>query len=150
MEKNAKRNIIVVAALLPVLVIGFFVFHHTKEPSSAMSAQATSFTSNVGMYTNFKDGTYTTTGTYQSPGGPDALDVTLTIANNVVTDTLIVEKPGDPISQRWQDKFASGYKAQVVGRNLADLNRTNVSGSSLTPKGFDDALNQIRSQAAAV
>jgi len=122
----------------------------TIVPSVPSSKDSAATSPTVATAEKFKDGTYTATGTYQSPGGADALDVTLTVKNSVVTDASIVEKPGDPASKQWQDTFASGYKTQVVGKNLADLHLTNVSGSSLTPMGFDDAVNQIRSESRVV
>jgi len=50
-------------------------------------------------------------------------------------------------SQHYQSRFLSGYKQYVVGKNISSVNLTNVSGSSLTPIGFDNALTQIKAQA---
>ena len=97
----------------------------------------------------YKDGTYTAIGSYMSPGGPDKISVTLTVKNDVVTVASVTPMPGDNESSRYQGIFASNYQSQVVGQNLSSLNLTKVSRSSLTPKGFDDALDQIRTQAKA-
>lgn len=97
----------------------------------------------------YKDGTYTATGTYMSPGGEDKIAITLTIKNDIVTDTSAVEMAGDPRSKQYEGMFISGYKQYVVGKNIASLSLTKVSGSSLTPKGFNDALAKIKAQAKA-
>jgi hypothetical protein len=53
----------------------------------------------------------------------------------------------DGRSERYHNMFISGYQQYVVGKNIASVYLTKVSGSSLTPSGFDDALTQIKSQA---
>ncbi len=97
----------------------------------------------------YKDGTYSATGSYMSPGGEDQLAVTLTLANDIITDVSVTPTAGDRTSQRYQDRFISGYKQYVVGKNIAEVNLTNISGSSLTPIGFDAALAKIKAQAKA-
>lgn len=98
---------------------------------------------------SYKDGTYSATGNYDSPGGPDSLKVTLTIKSGVVTSSSVVMYPGDRRSAKYMQMFESGYQAQVVGKNLGSISLSYVSGSSLTPIGFNDALNKIKSQAKA-
>ena len=97
----------------------------------------------------YKNGTYTAVGSYMSPGGQDQIGVTLTIKNDIVTDSSLSLMAGDHTSARFEQIFADNYKTYVVGKNIADLKLTKVSRSSLTPKGFNDALAQIRSQAKA-
>ena len=47
----------------------------------------------------------------------------------------------------WQQQFASGYESYVVGKSLSTLKLTKVSGSSLTPIGFNAAVADIQTQA---
>lgn len=96
----------------------------------------------------FKDGTYTETGDYQSPGGPESITATLTIAQNLVSAVKVVGSGGTPNAQHYQGAFASGVAGAVVGKPLADLKVGALSGSSLTPKGFDAALDKIRADAS--
>lgn len=97
----------------------------------------------------YNDGTYSATGSYMSPGGRDQITITLTIKNDIITDTSASSGAGDRTSERYEDKFINNYKQYVVGKNIAQVYLTRVSGSSLTPKGFNDALAQIKSQAKA-
>jgi hypothetical protein len=73
----------------------------------------------------------------------------VTLTNDVITNVSAVSGAGDRTSQRYQGYFLSGYKQYVVGQNIANVNLTYISGSSLTPIGFDNALSQIMAQAKA-
>ncbi len=164
MSNSLKRTAILVVALLPVLVLGYFAFPHndTTSPSSfaGVPSAKTNENTNIPPPTTavivstpvsvYADGTFVATGSYTSPGGSDALSVTLTLKDDTVVAVSLVVKPSNPVSKEWQDTFASGYKVFVVGKKLSDLRLANVSGSSLTPIGFNDALDQIRIQAKAV
>lgn len=101
----------------------------------------------VAIISTYKDGTYSADGSYNSPGGPDSISVTLTLKNDVVTDVSVAPNPGDRTSARYQDMFVSGYKQYVIGKDITSLNLGKVSGSSLTPIGFNNALAQIKAQA---
>jgi uncharacterized protein with FMN-binding domain len=97
----------------------------------------------------YKDGTYTATGSYNSPGGTEDLGVTLTLKNDIVTNSSLSLMAYDGRSQRYQQMFQSGYQSQVIGRSIDSINLGRVSGSSLTPYGFNDAVTQIKAQAKA-
>src|SRR5690606_35922471 len=98
--------------------------------------------------TSYRDGEYTVTGHYTSPAGPETIKVTLTLQDNVVTDAEVVAEATNQISIMRQGEFVGGYKAQVIGKNLNEVNVGKVAGSSLTPKGFNEAVEQIKAQAA--
>lgn len=101
-------------------------------------------TENASLYA---DGTYSATGTYTSPGGKESLPVTLTLEGGVIVEVSVETPATNPASQKWQTVFAQNFQALVVGKNIDDLELTNVSGSSLTPKGFNDAVAQIKAEA---
>ncbi len=96
---------------------------------------------------NYQDGTYQATGKYISPGGEREIAVSVTLKDGVVTDSTFEGFATDPASKRFQGEFAEGFKPLVVGKNIDELNLQKVSGSSLTPKGFMDALESIKTQA---
>ena len=121
----------------------------TTKTTTQNTNTAVDTTKKVASAYVYKNGTYTATGSYMSPGGYDQLGVTITVKNDVVTDTSVQLMAGDHTSSRYQQMFADNYKQYVVGQNLSGLNVGKVSRSSLTPEGFNDALNQIRSQAKA-
>ncbi|UEL27306.1 hypothetical protein [Pseudarthrobacter sp. L1SW] len=97
--------------------------------------------------TEYKDGTYSADGTYVSPNGTETVGVQLTLAAGTVTDVQITQHPSNPNTRKFQGEFAGGIAAQVVGKNIDELNVSKVAGSSLTSGGFNKALEQIKSEA---
>jgi uncharacterized protein with FMN-binding domain len=96
---------------------------------------------------NYKDGTFSASSDYNVPSSYENIKVSLTIKNGLITATNITNSQGDNESARWQDRFASAYKSYVVGKSIKDLNLSYVGGASDTTQGFNDALEQIKTQA---
>ncbi len=150
MQNTVQRVSILVAALLPVVVLGFFVMKPKDSPQSSTSVAAATvpLTAAASAFT-FTNGTYSTTVSYSSPGGADSLGVSVTLKGDVIVDVAVTEMANDPASQTFQDAFVAGYKTFVVGKNIADVQLSKVSGSSLTSQAFNDALSAIKTQAEA-
>ncbi len=92
------------------------------------------------------DGTYTSTGTYRTPAGNEEVDITLTLKDGLIADATGVNRGRDPKSKKFQQLFLDNFKGLVVGKKLSEVSLSKVSGSSLTPKGFNDAILKIRTQ----
>lgn len=98
---------------------------------------------------NYKDGSYTAVGHYTSPAGPETINVTLTLKNNLITDADVKPQATNRKSVFMQNAFVSGYKPLVVGKNIDEVMLSgNISGSSLTLKGFNDAVAQVKALAS--
>lgn len=95
----------------------------------------------------YKDGTYTQKGVYNSPAGSESVNVTVTVKDGVVTNSTFKGEATNKASIFNQQKFADGFTGMVVGKPIDSIALTVVNGSSLTPTGFMDALNKIKSQA---
>lgn len=95
----------------------------------------------------YVDGTYQARGTYQSPGGPEAIELTVTFANNVVSEVVVTPTATDSTSQRYQEQFAGGVAAETVGKLIDEISVSRISGSSLTSGGFNEALDSIKADA---
>lgn len=95
------------------------------------------------------DGTYTAVGNYQSPNGQETVLVTISISDGVVTAADVDPQATNSTSSRYQGQFAGGIADEVVGKPVAELDVTRIAGSSLTGRGFNEALEEIRSEAAA-
>lgn len=147
----------VVVVIIAVAVFAFYTTQGTTKNAgvptqSAQEAKATQApqptdavaTEAVSAY---KDGKYTVTGEYVTPGGPREIGVTITLKDGVITDSTFEGKADDPTSQRFQGEFGDNYKPEVVGKNIDEVSVTKVAGSSLTPKGFTDALEKIKAEA---
>lgn len=115
--------------------------NHPMASSGGSAFTATNFT--------FKDGTYSATGHYSSPGGAETIEVSLTLKDGIITDANVVSDAFRPMSMRMQGMFVDSYKPLVVGKSLNEVNLSKVSGSSLTPRGFNDAVAQIKTEAKA-
>jgi uncharacterized protein with FMN-binding domain len=157
-NSNKKLGIgIGVAALVVVGTIAVFGAHKPADTTpivtpSIPSGQATSPQVPTPVKstsaTAYKDGTYTASGTYQSPGGQDQVDVSLTIKNDIVTDANVTAS-GDNTSKFYQGMFLANYKPLVVGKDISTLKLSKVSGSSLTSAGFNAAVQKIEVEAKA-
>ena len=98
---------------------------------------------------SYKDGTYSASGSYLSPGGRESVELTVTIKDGVITDTSLKTEASTKESEEHQELFADNYKTLVVGKNINGLSLSRVAGSSLTSNGFNDALDEIRDDARA-
>ncbi|GEM_PF-1176804 len=96
----------------------------------------------------FADGTYSARGFYISPAGGEEVNVSLTLKDTTITSAEFTGKAENPTSRQWQNIFKDGYREKVIGKPIKELSLTVVSGSSLTPKGFMDALEKIKQQAS--
>ena len=99
-----------------------------------------------GTYT---DGTYTESADYQAPSGTETVDVTLTLADGVITAVEVTGHATDPQAKKHQSEFADGIGAVVVSKNIDDIKVDKVGGSSLTSGGFNIAVDAIKADAAA-
>ncbi len=97
--------------------------------------------------TAYKDGSYSSTGSYMSPGGLDKIGVNLTLEKDIVTDISVTPLVADKVSVKYQGMFLSGYRPMVIGKNIIDVKLDKVSGSSLTSIGFNEAIEQIKLEA---
>lgn len=118
----------------------------TAAPDSATATPAASSSATASAY---KDGTYKASGSYDSPGGDETVNVTLTLKDGVVTDSTVTTSGNNPTGKMYQAKFVSGYKSQVTGKSIDSITLTKVSGSSLTPEGFNNAVAKIKTEAKA-
>ncbi|MEO5318422.1 FMN-binding protein [Arthrobacter sp. CC3] len=114
-----------------------------SAPSSSAPAAGTSSSAASG----YKDGTYSADGNYVSPNGTETVGVELTLSGGTVSGVNITQHPSNPNTRKFQGEFAGGIAAQIVGKNLDELNVSKIAGSSLTSGGFNQAVEKIKSEA---
>ncbi len=184
MQNIFKRISIIVAALLPVVVLGWHTLKTdgdggsenivareaqpvaaAVQPSSLSPSASTASTNTAPVavpdavpalattpvvvpLTKYADGTYTVTASYDSPAGMESLGVSVTVSGDIVTAAVVTSMAKDKKSSQFQDAFIAGYKVLAIGKNIADIQLSKVSGASLTTKGFNEALSVIKTQAA--
>ena len=134
------------ASLGLLALAGCAVESATADPSTDTSGSTSP--SPDSSSSTYADGTYTAEASYQAPSGTETVTVELTIADDTVTAVTVSQDSNDREAREFQERFASGIAAQVVGKDVSSLSVSRVSGSSLTSGGFNAAVEQIRSQAA--
>lgn len=99
---------------------------------------------------SYQDGTYSENATYMSPAGKDTVGVSLTLKDGVITAVSIENLATNEGSILYQNLFAEGISAVVVGKPIDSLGSIGaVNGSSLTPVGFNAAVEAIMADAQA-
>ena len=145
---DSKKIGLVAFAIIAVIGVSalFFSFKGKEEMKQTVSPTATKNeeTTVTTVQAQYKDGVYKQEGDYTSPGGQEKIEVDLTIKSGVVTDASVISEAELPKSKYMQGVFVTNFRPLVIGKNISDLNLGKVAGSSLTPKGFNDALAKIR------
>ena len=117
----------------------------TTEAGSAETGDSGSTGDGTGAYAN---GTYTAEGSYATPESVEAITVTVTLEDDIVTAVEVTGDPQKRESQQYQGQFIGGIAEVVVGEDIDDLQVSRVAGSSLTSGGFNKAIDAIKSEAA--
>ncbi len=150
-DVSKNKNVLIAVLVIGVLAAGSFGIYRSSV-SNTVGAPTNPPVSQQdvpsAVSASYKDGDYTAVGTYTAPNGQETIGVNVTLKNNVITNVAVQAQSTQPQSKRFQDMFAENVQGAVVGKNISEINLKKVSGSSLTPKGFNDALNKIKTQAA--
>jgi|GEM_PF-5286460 len=94
------------------------------------------------------DGTYSEKASYRSPAQLENVEFSFTIKSGVVEDVALLSKSTVPNSNKFQGLFMEGIKKEIIGKKLSEIGTFDrVNGSSLTPKAFNRALDQLKQQA---
>ena len=96
--------------------------------------------------TTYADGVYSAKGEYGSL--PSHITVTITLTDEIVSNTGVQTHATDPTSLDLQRRFAAAVPAVVNGKHISQVKVGRLAGSSGTPNGFNDAIRQFKEQAA--
>ena len=157
-NQHPNRDVLVkIIVGVVVLALAGFAYSRIQKKEETPLSTTQSETSTVSTETNtpmtnnrtYKDGTYAAMGNYSSPAGEEEVAITLDIKNNIIVSASFIGKATNPGSIKNQTLFKEGFNQYVVGKSVDSLKLQVVNGSSLTPKGFMDALVKIKAQAKA-
>ncbi len=145
---------IIVVVLLGIAATAVFIASINTERNDSIASTDTVITSqssssDTNSTSNFESGDYSAKGSYLTPGGTESIDVKVTLADNVVTSASVTQNAISGEAKEFQSRFASGFQTEVVGKNINEVNLSRVAGSSLTPVGFNSALEDIKDEARA-
>ena len=167
MEETKRKNPIVIWSVvaLVIAVASYGVFKYIKRDTSAtttlvespavvpenkqieVTTPITPTTPTPTTSSIYKNGTYSSIGDYFSPGGDEQIGLQVTVEDDVIIDVKVESKATRPNAIKFQGIFISNFKPFVIGKKINDVHLSKVSGSSLTPGGFNDALAKIKAEA---
>ncbi len=145
-------GILVVLAIIGVIS---YVSYRNSVSDGTVVEPGAATTTNTGalpapaVFTTFRDGSYSAKGRYAYHAGTEEITINVTLKDGIITDTQFQGTPSVPMSQKYMDAFSANYKSMVIGKEIKDLKLGKVSTSSLTPIGFNNALEQIKAQAGS-
>lgn len=99
--------------------------------------------------TGYRDGNYSATGTYQSPGGKQEIKINISLLAGKIMATSAEGDDKSSDSRFYQSSFIANYKQKVIGKAIEEVKLDHIGNSSLTPEGFNKALDDIKKQAKA-
>jgi uncharacterized protein with FMN-binding domain len=160
--KQSKTLLTVILAAAVVILGGIIAFasglFNSSSPASQTGTTTTPTDTTTGGTTptttptttsSYKDGTYKVDQAYQSPGGNEKFNVSLTLANGVVTAATFTPEPVSGVGKMKQAAFSAAFQPQVVGKNIDDISIGVLAGASLTSAAFMQALANVKAQAKA-
>lgn len=115
--------------------------------SSAATPQSTGSSGSSSSAGTYKDGTYTAEGSYQTPETVEKVSVQVTLADDTITAVEVTGDPQARESQQYQSQFIGGISDAVVGKKIDEISVSRVAGSSLTSGGFNQAIEEIKTEA---
>jgi uncharacterized protein with FMN-binding domain len=145
--QNKGNTIVIIVVILAVAIGAYYYFNKNTGKNTETTNPTPVGTTTDNKKFLYKDGSYSATGSYVSPGGAESIKITLVLKDDIITDASAEVLATRPTSKQMQIAFASGFKAMIVGKNINDVTLDKVSGSSLTPQGFNDAVAKIKAQA---
>jgi|SRR5690349_8901998 len=95
---------------------------------------------------NYTNGEYQAEGLYS--GGKKSIIVNVTLADDAIKAVEVTPNTTIRMSLGLQKKFAAAVGEVVVGKPVDEVHLDKLAGSSLTTKGFNDALEKIKMEAA--
>ncbi len=121
----------------------------SDQSSTPTSAPATGSAGSAASGGVYKNGTFSADGSYSTPESVEKISVTVTLADDVITDVEVKGNPTKKESEQYQGQFIGGIKSEVVGKKIDEISVSRVAGSSLTSGGFNKAIDQIKAEAKA-
>jgi uncharacterized protein with FMN-binding domain len=145
MNTSLRKNVLVGIAGLSLAGTAAGCAPAQGSPASQAAQPAAPAPAAAGA--TYQDGIYSADGNYVSPNGQETVGVKLTLSGGSVSDVVITPHPSNPNTKKFQGEFASGIKAQIVGKKLDEIKVSKVAGSSLTSGGFNQAVEKIKAEA---
>jgi len=126
------------SSLIPKIILGTLALGIMGGGITLVNRQVSS---------GYKNGSFEAIGNYKSPAGDEDVGIKITLRNGIITEATSDVRATNEKSQYWQKQFSENFSKEIVGKKIDEVKLDRVAGSSLTPKGFKDALDKIKTQA---
>jgi uncharacterized protein with FMN-binding domain len=130
-----------------VLSIISAVLLATGHLNSAAAQTQPSLRQEQPQRSRYADGIYTAIGRYG--GQPSFITVTVTLRSGLIVTVEVEPHATVPRSLEFQRRFAAAVPKVVIGKPIDQVQVGKLAGSSGTPRGFNDAIQKIKQQAAS-
>ena len=108
----------------------------------------TEYNNNPDTYLN-RNGQYVVSADYEIPYGYiEPMTVSVTLLNDRVVSSTVAFNTVNLTSEGYQRAFENLYRTRVTGRTLNNIELSRIGGASLTSEAFNQALQNIKSQAS--
>ncbi|MGL5831071.1 MAG: hypothetical protein ACRCZE_02875 [Candidatus Altimarinota bacterium] len=98
----------------------------------------------------YNNGTFEGEGSYMSPAGEELVKVSMVLENGLVKSMDLNVDTENNTSKKFKGLFKAGIDELVIGKSLDEIQGfAQVNGSSLTPKGFQQAVEAIKAESKA-
>jgi uncharacterized protein YcfL len=98
----------------------------------------------------YNNGTYEAEGNYMSPAGKEIVKVSMVVEGGKIMEMDLNVDTQNKTSEKYKGLFKAGINELVMGKSLEEITGfSQVNGSSLTPKGFQMAIEAIKAEAKA-
>jgi flagellar basal body-associated protein FliL len=150
-KKGSNKSWIFIVVIIGIVVASGAVYKLQKKSQDkpiTLSVKTTSVSPTKKTTASvYKNGTYSAKGEYVTHVGPKHIEVKITLENDIITDADVTNQADDKVSVHFQDVFIANYKPQVIGKKITEVHLSKIASSSLTPNGFNSALQAIETQA---
>lgn len=150
-NKSVRTLVIAILGIITIVSFSYYLDREDLKSESQLTAEREfklePTTTSEEVKSSYKNGNYKSIGAYISPGGAEEIEVELKVENSIVVEAEVKSLATRPESVKFQTLFIENYQQAVIGQDIDTLNLDKIAGSSLTPKGFNDALEKIRNQA---
>lgn len=146
MNRPGKTTIwgMIAGVSVPLLLASFSTTDRPDDSSSS-SPSRDDASSTANEDADYENGTYTAKGEYGSL--PSHITVDVTLDDDIITDVNVTPHATNETSLDLQRRFADAVPGEVVGKPIDEVDVGRLAGSSGTPNGFNDAIDQIEDQA---
>lgn len=147
------KKIIIILLILGVGVGAIMLIANNRETEALLEYDPNVIITSTRTETDegyeFSNGTYQATLSYYVPKGhPDEITVTLTLADDIVTDLEIGHYASNGESEKHQARFKQDFdETEIIGKSLTDVAPSRIGGATITSKAFENTLLSIADEA---